>query len=108
MSINIAIISGRVSQNQDFRTSANNKQIASFSIAMNKTMIKNELKSETTWFRIIVSSERLIEVVRFLSSGSYVTVGGMLRLPNAPEGENMVRGTDKSTKPTSTTCQPKD
>lgn len=84
MSINKAILIGNVGRDPELRrNAANGHDVASFSLATNKTWrdkATGERKQSTEWHRVVVFAEGLVKVVEdYVRKGSRIFVEGEIK-----------------------------
>ena len=95
MSINRAILIGRVGKDPEIRASKMGKDIASFSLATSeswKDKASGERKEKTEWHNIVIFNEGLVSVVKnYVKKGSQLYIEGAIQNRKWQDNE----GTDR-------------
>jgi single-strand DNA-binding protein len=83
MSVNKVILVGNVGQNPIIKSTQNDRELASFSLATSdswKDKTSGERKEKTEWHRVVVYSQGLVEIVKkYLKKGDKVYLEGQLQ-----------------------------
>ncbi|MGP1544128.1 MAG: single-stranded DNA-binding protein [Candidatus Fimenecus sp.] len=79
MSINRAVIMGRLGQDPELRTTSNGTAVCSFSVAVDRDFVRKGEERQTDWIRITAWRQTAEFVSKYFRKGSMIAVEGRIQ-----------------------------
>lgn len=79
MSINRAVIMGRLGQDPELRTTSNGTAVCSFSVAVDRDFVRKGEERQTDWIRVTAWRQTAEFVSKYFRKGSMIAVEGRIQ-----------------------------